>query len=74
MDDDRSPTRALPEALTQLLVAPGRTINPTPDGRNRRPFRPRRPLRRAAAGVWLWALMFNVAGFAILAALWRSMG
>ncbi|MEE7489843.1 hypothetical protein ACU4GR_29155 [Methylobacterium oryzae CBMB20] len=65
----------LPEALTRLLKAPRTAIWPTPDDRNRlrlgRP-RPRQP-SRAVLGVWIWAILYNVIGFAILAALWWTM-
>ncbi len=28
---------------------------------------------RAVLGVWIWAILYNVVGFAILAALWWTM-
>lgn len=68
--------RHLPESLTRLLDAPRSSIWPTPDDRHRPrtgPSRPRVPTR-AHAGLWLWAIVYNVAGAAILYALWRSMG
>lgn len=75
MSDDPSRSDPLPDALTRLLSAPDSAIWPTPEDRHRaRPGRqrPRAP-SRAVTGVWLWVLMYNVVGFTILAALWRTM-
>ena len=72
MTGDRSRDGALPEALTRFLAAPESVIRSTP-GERTRSRQPSQP-RRAVTGVWVWALTFNVVGFAILAALWRSMG
>ena len=76
MNGKRPPgINTLPETLTRLLEAPRSAIWPTPDDRNRlRPGR-QRPSRpsRAVMGVWLWAILYNLAGFAILATLWRTM-
>jgi hypothetical protein len=65
----------LPEALTRLLKAPKSAIWPTPEDRHRaRPGRPRpRQPSWAVRGVWLWAILYNLIGFAILATLWRTM-
>lgn len=76
MRGDRPPDNRLPETLTRLLTAPRDAIWPTPEDRHRLRLgreRPRQP-SRAVVGVWVWAVIFNVAGFAILAALWRTMG
>ena len=65
----------LPEALTRLLKAPKGAIWPTPEDRHRLRLgrqRPRQP-SRAVLGVWLWVILYNVIGFAILASLWRTM-
>ncbi|MGH1575285.1 hypothetical protein ACRAWG_37345 [Methylobacterium sp. P31] len=65
----------LPESLTRLLKAPKSAIWPTPEDRHRLNLgrqRPRHP-SRAVLGVWLWVILYNVIGFAILAALWRTM-
>ncbi|MDP4024477.1 hypothetical protein Q8W71_17770 [Methylobacterium sp. NEAU 140] len=70
------PERPLPESLTRHLSAPRAAIWPTPDDRNRITTgapRPRWP-SRAYGGVWLWALAYNLVGFAILFLLWASMG
>jgi hypothetical protein len=75
MSGDRPPGSQLPETLTRLLDAPKSAIWPTPEDRNRlRPGRqrPRQP-SRAVLGVWLWAILYNGIGFAILATLWRTM-
>lgn len=75
MNGERPPGPHLPDTLTRLLTAPEGAIWPTPDDRNRpRPghARPRAP-SRAALGVWLWAILYNLIGFAILATLWWTM-
>jgi hypothetical protein len=62
----------LPETLTRMLKS---AIWPTPEDRNRVNLgrqRPRQP-SRAVLGVWLLAILYNLIGFAILAALWRTM-
>jgi hypothetical protein len=72
MNGERPPDPHLPETLTRLLRAPKSAIWPTPEDRNRLRLgrqRPRQP-SRAILGVWLWAILI---GFAILAALWRTM-
>ena len=76
MSGDRSPDDGLPETLTRFLTAPRDVIWPTPEHRHRPRLGRERPRQasRAAVGVWIWALTFNVVGFAILAALWRTMG
>jgi hypothetical protein len=73
--DPHSPDPPLPDTLTRLLRAPKNAIWPTPEDRNRLRLgrqRPRQP-SRAILGVWLWAILYNLIGFAILAALWRTM-
>lgn len=75
MNGERPPDPHLPETLMRLLRAPKSAIWPTPEDRNRLRLgrqRPRQP-SRAILGVWLWAILYNLAGFAILAALWRTM-
>ena len=57
------------------LRAPKTAIWPTPEDRNRLRLgtpRPRQP-SRAILGVWIWAILYNLIGFAILAALWWTM-
>jgi hypothetical protein len=74
MNGERPPGR-LPEALTRLLAAPKSAIWPTPDDPHRLRLgrqRPRHP-SWAIRGVWLWALLYNLFGFAILATLWWTM-
>lgn len=66
----------LPESLTRHLTGRKRAIWPTPEDRNRYntgAHRPRLP-SKVFRGVWLWAAIFNLAGGAILALLWSSMG
>ena len=75
MNGERPPGLDLPDALTRLLRAPKSAIWPTPEDRHRLRLgrqHPRQP-SRAVVGVWLWAILFNLIGFAILAALWRTM-
>ena len=75
MNGERPPGPHLPDTLTRLLRAPKSAIWPTPEDRKRLRLgrqRPRQP-SRAILGVWLWAILYNVVGFAILAALWRTM-
>jgi hypothetical protein len=75
MNGERPPGPHLPETLTRLLGAPKSAIWPTPEDRNRLRLgrqRPRQP-SRAILGVWLWAILYNLIGFAILAALWQTM-
>ncbi|GJE51704.1 hypothetical protein GOFOIKOB_4765 [Methylobacterium tardum] len=73
--DPHSPDPHLPETLTRLLRAPKSAIWPTPEDRNRLRLgrqKPRQP-SHAILGVWLWAILYNLIGFAILAALWWTM-
>lgn len=75
MNGEPPPGLNLPEALTRLLKAPRGAIWPTPEDRHRLRLgrqRPREP-SRAVMGVWIWAILYNVIGFAILATLWRKM-
>ncbi|MCJ2058373.1 hypothetical protein MKL09_17670 [Methylobacterium sp. J-048] len=75
MNGEKPPGLNLPEALTRLLKAPRNAIWPTPEDRHRLRLgrqRPRVP-SRAVMGVWIWAILYNVIGFAILATLWRTM-
>ncbi len=70
------PKPRLPESLTGHLRHPKNAIWPTPGDRHRPqtgPHRPRVPTR-AFKGVWLWAIVYNVVGAAILAILWANMG
>ncbi len=75
MDGEGPPGPHLPETLTRLLRAPKNAIWPTPEDRHRPRLGPQRPRRpsRAILGVWVWAILYNVIGFAILATLWRTM-
>ncbi|MCJ2144157.1 hypothetical protein [Methylobacterium sp. E-066] len=75
MNGEPPPGLNLPEALTRLLKAPRSAIWPTPEDRYRLRLgrqRPREP-SRAVMGVWIWAILYNLIGFAILATLWRTM-
>ncbi|CAM2837810.1 MULTISPECIES: hypothetical protein [Methylobacterium] len=75
MNGERPPGTDLPDALTRLLRAPKSAIWPTPEDRDRLRLgrqRPRQP-SGAVLGVWIWAILYNVIGFAILATLWRTM-
>ncbi|KNY23752.1 hypothetical protein [Methylobacterium sp. ARG-1] len=75
MNGEPPPGLNLPEALTRLLKAPRSAIWPTPEDRHRLRLgrqRPRQP-SKAVMGVWIWAILYNVIGFAILASLWRTM-
>ena len=75
MNGELPPGRNLPEALIRLLKAPRSAIWPTPEDRHRLRLgrqRPRQP-SKAVMGVWIWAILYNVIGFAILATLWRTM-
>ncbi|MCJ2126045.1 hypothetical protein [Methylobacterium sp. J-077] len=75
MTGERPPGLDLPEALTRLLKAPRTAIWPTPEDRNRLRLGRQRPSQpsRAVIGVWIWAILYNLIGFAILATLWRTM-
>lgn len=75
MTGERPPGPHLPDTLMRLLKAPKSAIWPTPEDRHRLRTgrqKPRQP-SRAVLGVWLWAILYNLAGFAILATLWRTM-
>lgn len=76
MTDDVSPQRPLPECLTRFLSEPA----PRPPAPQPRRGIPETPVRdrassssRALQIVLLWALGYNLFGFAIILLLWRSM-
>lgn len=76
MADDVSPQRPLPESLTRFLSAPApRQPPPQPRGGDRaKPATARGSTSSGALRIMvLWAIGYNLFGFAIIVLLWRSM-
>ncbi|PXW54777.1 hypothetical protein [Methylobacterium sp. B4] len=81
MADDVSPQRPLPECLTRFLAEPGprQPVRRPPERDAERPAIAKSSgpqpssSKRALQIVLLWALGYNLFGFAIIVLLWRSM-